>query len=281
LRAGPLSSPRVVDLLNRYFVPVYVSMEDFEEDGPAPAGEKAELRRIFREAGAAGMSVGTVHVYLLAPDGRPIDTLHVAQATRPGRLVEALERAIRTLHVNEGPPLIPPTAQSTPPDRAPDTLLLHLTARYLHRGGSWNEFPSENWIVLDRGMWSKLLPPDPGPVEVGRSWPIDPAVSARLLTYFYPQTENNDVATNRLDRHTLRATVVSTSDGVARVRIDGELRMKHPFYPHRDDDKFVEATILGALDFDIASRRLRSIRLATERATYGTQAFGVAVRSVP
>jgi hypothetical protein len=68
---------------------------------------------------------------------------------------------------------------------------------------------------------------------------------------------------------------------VARVRIGGELRMKHPFDPRRDDDKFVEATLLGVLDFDITSRRPRSVRPATERATYGTRAFGVAVRPVP
>jgi len=37
-------------------------------------------------------------------------------------------------------------------------------------------------------QWSKLLPPPP--VEPGHSWELDRDVSAKILTYFYPQTEN-------------------------------------------------------------------------------------------
>ncbi|HVA50263.1 MAG TPA: hypothetical protein VNH11_28170 [Pirellulales bacterium] len=61
--------------------------------------------------------------------------------------------------------------------------------------------------------------------------------------------------------------------------------MKHPFYPRRDDDNFVEATVAGYFDYEIGPRRIRSLRLVTDEATYGSprraQHFGVAVRSAP
>jgi hypothetical protein len=92
MRAGPLSSPEVIDLLNHYFVPVFVSMEDYEDGGAAPAAEKAEYWRIYHAAHAAKMSVGSVHVYILSPAGEPIATRHVAKAIEKGELKSLLEQ---------------------------------------------------------------------------------------------------------------------------------------------------------------------------------------------
>jgi hypothetical protein len=116
-------------------------------------------------------------------------------------------------------------------------------------------------------------------------WEVDREVAAKLYLRFYPDTEANDFAENRIDRQSLRAKVVSVADGSARVQLTGELRMKHAFYPHRDDDNFVEATVPGYFDYEIGPRRIRSLRIVTEEATYGsaqrTHYFGVALRSVP
>ena len=56
MRAGPLSNPQIIELLNAHFAPVYVSNEDYTEDGPAPAEERAERNRIWREANEAGIT---------------------------------------------------------------------------------------------------------------------------------------------------------------------------------------------------------------------------------
>ena len=104
-------------------------------------------------------------------------------------------------------------------------------------------------------------------------------MTAKVLTHFYPSTENNNVATNRIDEQSLKATVLSTQDGVVRARLDGHMKMKHPFY-HRDDNNFVEATIVGILEFE-PGKRILTLQLATVKATYGRTAFGVVVRSVP
>ena len=87
---------------------------------------------------------------------------------------------------------------------------------------------------------------------------IDPALSAQILTCFYPQTENNDLSRNRLDRQVLRASAIDEQNGVLRIRLDGEVRMKHQFYPNRVDESFAEATVVGYLDYDLSRRRIRS-----------------------
>jgi hypothetical protein len=267
--------------LNHYFVPAFVSMEDYEDSGSAPAAEKAEYWRIYQSAHAAKMSVGSVHVYILSAAGEPIATRHVAKAIEKGELQSLLEQTIRDLKIPRGEPVLKPAPQSAPQEHAPDDLVLHLVARYSHQGGSWNEFPGENWLVLPRASWEKLLPPTGPKAELGASWEIDPAVSASILTHVYPQTENNDPRKNRLDRQSLKATVVSVGEGVIRARLDGQLHMKHSFYPGRDTEQFVDATLVGYVDFDPGSRHIRAVRLATDPARYDEHPFGVGIRSVP
>ena len=298
--------------MNGYFVPVYLRNQDFAEGGSAAADEKAEKNRIYREALEAGLHTGTVCAYLLTPTARPLDTapLNRPEATDPERMAEKLTRVVRELNVTKGDPVVQPKPQS--PLRAgehsdPASLVLHLTARYLQRrgdelvrfdnqsvlgsqkGGNWGDLPSEGWIVLGRSEWTKLLPASDGDskrdVRAGSSWEPDKAVAAKLLNHFFPPTENTDLAKNRIDEQSLVARVESVENGVARARLDGRLKMKHPFY-HKDDNYFASATLVGYLDFEPATGRIRSLRLVTDDATYGVEAkgaqyFGVAVRSVP
>ena len=101
MRASSLSNDKVISLVNSYFVPVYTSNEDFRGNGPAPAEERKELQRIVGEALKAKLSAGTVHVYLLGPDGHPIDSQHVATATKIDKLTEMLERTVSRLKLPE------------------------------------------------------------------------------------------------------------------------------------------------------------------------------------
>ncbi|HZO91536.1 MAG TPA: hypothetical protein VFB38_24655 [Chthonomonadaceae bacterium] len=290
MRAVSLSDLRVIAMLNRYFVPVFVSNEDYGEKGCAPPEERAELNRIHQEGYAAHLSVGTVHAFVLSPTGHTLDSLHVAQAFKPDTLLAMLERTVQKLGTTPGEPVFPPAPRPAP-QTPPGALMLHLTARYLQRkgddyaliedtGGNWSALPGEDWITLTQAQWKRLLPP--GPVRVGGTWDIDPEVAASLLLHFYPPTENNDLTTNRIDRESLQATILSVSGGIARARIEGALTMKHPFY-HKDDQKFAEATLLGYITFDTKKRKVRSLRLVTEDAVYrgdGSQLpYGVAVTS--
>ena len=239
------------------------------------------------------MSSGSVHVYLLDPAGRPVGSQHVASAAKVEQLTGLLEETIDRLKVPAGKTLVPPCAQSQCPKAPADSLILHLVARNVDRKNGediphqvklgttrsigWGSYPAEDWIILGKDEWSQLAPK--GKIAAGMSWEPAPEVAARVLKHFYPSTENNDVGKNRIDRQELKATVVHVKDGAARARLDGSLRMKHPFY-HKDDDNFVDAKLLGFLDFDVATGRVLNWQLVTTEATYGRIRFGVAVRTV-
>src|SRR5262249_23380873 len=277
MRAGPLSSPKVIDLLNSAFVPVFAVNEDYRDAGPAPAEDKAEYHRIYREALDAKLSAGTVHAYVLDTSGHPFDSLPVADAAQPDGRVAMLERVVRARKLARGPTLVSPSTLSAPPPCEPDSLVLHLTAR--GHGNSWDGFPSENWIVLTPKDLEGLVQfYDP---EVGRSWDIREDVAIAILTHFYPQTENNDVSTHRFERRRLGLTLESVKDGLAHVRIEGGVRMTHCFHPGRQDGNVVDANVVGYLDFEPATRGVRRLRLVTDVASYGTGTLDVAVRSVP
>jgi hypothetical protein len=277
MRAGPLSSPEVIDLLNSAFVPVFAVNEDYGDLGPAPKQDKVEYLRIYREALEAKLPAGTVHAYVVATTGHPIASLHVADAARTDRLVAMLKRLICEGKVARGPTLVPPRTLSEPPASEPGSLVLHLTAR--GHGNSWGDFPSENWIVLPPKQLEALLPA--ANAVIGDAWDIREDVATAILTHFYPQTENNDVSTHRFERRRLRATIESVKNGIAHARLEGDLRMTHRFYPGKKDDNMVEATAVGYFEFEPALHHVRRFRLVTDRATYGNGTLEVAVRSVP
>jgi hypothetical protein len=278
MRASSLSDAKVIALLNRYFVPVYVSREDVADWGNGPPEEKAEHQRIYLEAVKAGLSTGTVHVYILTPDGHPIDSLHVAEACKPEQLIPLLERTVQKLKPRPGDPVVKPAIQSRPPEHDADSLVLHLTARVLKPGSGWHHFPAESWIVLKRAQWTKFLPP--GHIGIGKSWDIDKEAAAEVLTYFYPATENNSVPTERIEHQELHGRIISNRDGVIRVRLSGQLKMHHNFY-YKEDMSVVEAALIGFLDVDPRKNTIQAFRLVTDEASYRGGTFGVAVRSVP
>jgi hypothetical protein len=271
----------VISLLNRYFVPVYSSNQETCATGGASPKEKAERHRIYDEQLRTGR-VGDVFVYILSPDGHPIDGVDIGTASnRCDLLIRSLEQAAQRLKTIPGPSVVKPAAESPPAVDSPDSLVLHLVARGFRRG-SWREFPGENWIILTRAESTRMLPDVT--VETGVSWSLNRELTTKLLTNFYPQTEDASSADrNRIDEESLRATVLSVRNGVARARIDGSLKMKRTFYPHHPDNNFVNAKILGFVDFEIAAGKVDTLKLVTTRATYGSvnpEEFGAGLETV-
>ena len=276
MRAGPLSNTKVIDLLNSYFVPVYTVNEDYAKNGTAPKEEKAERERIFKAGYAAKKSVGSVHVYLLSPDGEFIDSLHVAEAAKSKTLIALLEKTATDLKLNKGNPVMRLRPQSEVPACEKDCLALHLTARSLDGKGAWSEFPVENWIVLSPADQREITGTEK---QIGETWEIGTDTAKKLLTHFYPATENNDVSRNRFIEQKLTATLVGKENGVARARLNGTFRMEHSFY-HKPDGKIAEGSVIGYIEFSPKSGQITSFDLVTERASYAGGTFGIAVRAV-
>jgi hypothetical protein len=278
MRAGPLSNSDVISILNRYYVPVFASNEIFGLRGTGPADERAEHSRILGAFVNAHLGSGDVHVYILTPDGRPAAGLGIDRALDTAQLTAALKQVVKQLGTQPGEPVIRPRPQSKAPESSGDQIVLHVSARRL-RSGSWAEFPGENWVVLDEGEWKKLLPP--AGAAAGATWDIDGSVSRKLLTTFYPPTEDTTSADrNRIEQQFLKATLISLSDGVALARLDGELRMERSFYPGRANYKPIKATLIGFMDFKPARGTIESLAVATEKATYGPEDFTAALHSL-
>jgi hypothetical protein len=275
MRTGPFSSIEVIDLLNAYFVPVYAVNEDYRAKNVVPKDDQAEYLRIYHEALEKKFSAGTVHVYVLNPKGEVIGTRHVAQAAKTKELIAFLRDVVANLNTKPGRPLVEPKAQSVPPGHSKGALVLRLAARGLGGGGSWDG-TAENWIVYSSDEASKLLPG--GLVNADSAWELDPKLAARLLVHVYPVTENNDPAKNQIRTQALRAKVISIKGEVAVARLDGRLVMSHDFY-HKPDGNVVDTRLLGYVEFEPGTRKVRSMRLVTDGATYGGGRFGVGVRS--
>jgi hypothetical protein len=285
LRTGSLADDRVISLLNRSFVPVYLSNEDFLSAGKATAAERAERIRIYHAALAAKLAAGDGAVYVVAPDGAVLGSLVVPAAHDVSRMLALLERVASV----EGAPVVKPGPQSKPPAHRADDLVLHLVARYVDKNGApeanrttYHELPAENWIILDRAEAAKLL--QAGEAAIGEAWSPSPDVAAKILTRFYPVTEDglrDEAGRSSIERVSLRARIVSTREGWVRARLDGEVRMQryfHTNHPPHHRPELVSADVSGFLDFEPGGRIL-SLKLTTVRASYGPSPFAVALQS--
>jgi hypothetical protein len=291
VRAVSLSNPRIIEQLNAYYVPVFLSNEDFTDQGPAPAAAKAELHRIHRDGLAKGLSVGTVHAFILAPDGSVRDSLHTAEAAKADRLLVMLDRNVRALNVQPGKPIVPAVAQTPPQCLSGDTQVA-LVARYLQRSGDrlvpvesdsgdWTSLPSQEWLSLSPADVRSLTGgANPRPGNTRR---VDAGTVNRILSHFYPPTENWEADKNTIRESALTANVSLLDGKIAQITYTGSLKMDHWFY-HKPDDRYVEAKIEGYADIDAHSGKLLRIRLATTDGQYRgggqTLPFGVAVTSV-
>jgi hypothetical protein len=57
------------------------------------------------------------------------------------------------------------------------------------------------------------------------------------------------------------------------------LKVKHKFYPGRDDNNYAESTIVGYLQLNQKTGRISRIALTTTQARYGQWGFSAAVVS--
>lgn len=287
MRAGPLSNDKVIALLNRYYVPVYTSNEDYEGKSPAASPEeRAEKQRIFGEFSDLKLGTGDVHVYILKPDGHALEGLDIGSAMVVEKEIALLERCAAKLGTVGGDPVIAPKVTSVAPSADPGALVLHVTARGAGTGptaGSWREFPAENWVILKRPQWQKLLlPPQPAPT-IGTSWDLEKDVMAEPLHRFYPQTEETtDDARTQIDRQEMRATVISIESGVITARIQGKLTMRRTNTNGKPDSNVIEADIGGSLQWTadgVGDPEIRSLQLVTIKALHGRESFDVVAES--
>jgi hypothetical protein len=271
-------------MLNQYFVPVTSRNEEaFEQNGIAPPDEKKERMRIYLEFFGKKLGIGDVHVYVLGADKNGIASLPIVPAQDPAQMLPFLQGIVTKLNLKPSPPSIKPHPTSRPPaNLPPDTFVVHLVSRALS-GGSWHEFPSENWILLNGAESNQLLPP--GKVEPKQSWTIPQPVALKLAEWVYPQNEEKTGKNrSRVDVADFRLTAVTVEGRLVRARIDGKIKLWHGFYPgamNPQNEKDIAASeLIGYIDFDVAQRRIQRLRIVTEKGTYPNTAFAASLVSM-
>jgi hypothetical protein len=268
MRAGPLSNPQVIELLNRYFVPV-TSANEFPD---------ADRVRIYHEFADKHLGIGDVHVYVVGPDGAAIAGLDIGSAMDSDKEIAFLTSIVERLHTQPGLPVFAPHPQSSAPPVPPDAPAIHLVARKLI-GRTWNEFPSENWIVLTKQEWDQTLPP--ADAQPKTTWQVPAPVATKLAEWIYPQTEDTRRANrNRVDEADFRFTLVTLLDSLARARIDAHVRLRHSFYPGKPAEEFATSDLTGYADFDLAKHQVTRFRLITHKAEYQGVPFSCSLVSV-
>jgi hypothetical protein len=259
-------------------VPVTSSNEEADDGGTGPAAEKGERKRIYLDFYRKKLPLGDVNVYIVGPDGASINGLDINSANDSQKMTAFLTQVTEQLHTEPGPPAFKPRPQSIPPASAAASMALHLVSRSL-AGGSWHEFPAENWIVLNRAEWGQLLPA--GAVAPDTSWEVPGPVAVKLAQWLYPQNEEKTQANrSRVDVAAFRLRVVGREGNLARARSDGKVRLKHGFYPGGQSEDYADSELLGFVDFDVAQRSIQRLRMVTTKATYGGTDFRASVVSM-
>lgn len=270
MRAGPLSDSKVIELLNRYFVPVTGANED-----PDPGGERLRIKSEFTDK---KMGVGDVHVYVIGPDRVAVGGLDIGSAMDTGKEVEFLNSVIQRFHTAGGAPVFTPHPQSTPPKVEQGAPAIHLVARKTV-GKTWNEFPSENWLLLSRQEWEQILPP--AGARERAVWQIPAPVATKLAQWIYPQTEDTrQTNRSRVDLADFRLTLTTVEGSLGRARIEGRARVQHSFYPGHPSEDFATSELTGFLDFDLSTRQVQRLRLVTRKADYLNTPFLCSLVSV-
>jgi hypothetical protein len=260
-------------------VPVTSRNEETDDNGVAPPAEKTERKRIYNEFYAKKLPIGDVHVYIVAPDKSAVAGLPIHLALDPAKMIPFLEDIVARMHLKPGPATIKPHPTSRPPASvANDALVIHLVSRAL-TGGSWHEFPAENWIMLSPAEWNQLLPA--GKVTAKQSWTVPAPVAVKLAEWVYPQNEEKTgVNRSKVEQADFRLTAVTVEGSLARARIEGKVRLLHTFYPNGQSADYAVSDLTGYMDFDFAERRIQRLRIVTNKGEYVQVPFATSLVSM-
>jgi hypothetical protein len=266
MRVSSLSDDRVVRLLRRYFVPAWLSRDNYQQDGFF-GPEKAELDRIDRERARKKLPGGTVCVFVLAADGSVLDTLPVQQAWKADNLLPFLQRIVAAHEVQpRKTEAIEASAAPPPAPPRPKTEGGRLFAVYTRSNASGpNRGVSHDQVELTSAEWRLLLPPETS--RAGASYRVPAEAAGKLLRYAYPPLPHWDARQSKVVSVRLTGTVQSMEGDEAKVRLEGSLELAYPAEGKPTDGR-VKASLVGTIRYNRRTRTLTAFGLISDSAEY-------------
>ena len=276
MRMGPFSNRQISDYLNGFYVPVYVSNEDYRA-GKFGTGNLKLLEQVWQQASEKKLPHGTVHAWLLAPDGELKTSMHVMHAMKESVLQRMLTETVRDLKIKPGNTLFRPQSQLKWPEVSEEQLILHASSQYSDRDGP----TGDDTIVLDRNEWQEFLPPKASDVTVRQEWRIGEELAQKILVHIYPYAPDWDTNPEQIAQCELTAYILPAKDGQSgpQVIVRGFIRQQHNSQPGRDP-LVVVAEIAGLVTPSSVVGGKPKILLTTGNAIYGARAFSSLIRSV-
>ena len=268
MRAGPLSDDRIIKTLNTYFVPYYVTFEDYwTGTNGVPKEEAEEFQKIMAEFRKTKFSGGTVHAYVFTADRVPLGSLHVAEASKLEVLRSFLSGFVSKLSIAPAAPSFAPRPQSVPPAAGKDSVVVHVFIRGIT---IVKEFPHEDWIVFTPQDVQRLLAS--GSQKSETTWWLDRTVAAKFGERLHPTlqwlvAEPDGSFKTRIDNLDIKATMLTSNENVSVAKLEGKLKMLRTAYGYDPDKSTVRANLSGYIRFK--DKRILALELVVKDAFYG------------
>jgi hypothetical protein len=262
MRAGPLSDPNVLEVLQTYYVPVFAQNEDYHDHSKKAESERAEYHRIHAEALAKGFTASLVHVYILTPDGQVQDAMRVESASRTATCLELLKKNAARID----PKTLKSISRRDPPaSDSGEFAAFILRTRSMDGRAAWTDFDPEVRVTLSLEHLKTLLPP-PG-ATIGTKWNPGRTCIEALFRPMIPAIERDASGIESK----LSGTIIAVEQSMTRVRLEGQIVLKDPNHP---ENPLLYVELIGVMETD-ANGRLRAFKLASQQAMYGFGEYAV------
>lgn len=266
MRVSSLSNEQIINLLTKYFIPVWVSRDHYQLAEPSNS-EKDELLRIDRDREKRHLEGGDVSVFVLAPDGAVSASMSVQRAYKPENLEPFLQKIVLDQHLEarSASAIKETTAAARPPSRPKSEggVVLHVWVR--DENMKDNRGVSQDWVEWTAPEWQSLAPlADAAP---GSSLDLTREAVGKLYRRLYPPGPRWNARDAELASGTLTATPVSVKGDEMRLKLQGEADVIFPATGHPTDGR-LKAKLVGAARYNTAKGRFTSFVLTSEQAEY-------------
>ncbi len=264
MRVSSLSDPRIIEIITQYFVPVWLSRDDYQRDKRS-GEEQAELERLDAERARRKMEGGAVCVFVVAPNGDVLATQRVQKAYKAENLLPFLQKIVeeQKLKPRDAEAIRASAAEKL--DAKPKTKegrFIHIWTRVDAKGD--NRGVSNDRVELTGEELQAFLPP--ADAKADAAWTIPEKIAGKLFQYGYPPGPYWKTSDSKLKKATLTAKLLAGSEKEARIELTGDLEMSFPI--GRPTEGQITAHFVGIAQADRDKRTLTSLALVSERADF-------------
>jgi hypothetical protein len=266
MRVSSLSNDRIIELVSKHFVPVWISRDRYQLDEPTRE-ERLLLGKIDLDRRQRKLESGAVCVYIARANGQVLATLPVQRAHKPELLAPFLEKIIKDgklssrKHKDVAASKAPPKAQPKP--STPGGRLFIVLSRFDTPGP--NRGNSRDVVELTAEEWASFLPP--AKAKVGKSWSIKDLVASKLLRDTYPPLPFWSSKQVKVSTAQIKATLVERNDKESRLRLEGKVELIYPVRGRADDGR-VTAKVVGLATLGSKDTTLQTLLLTSDEGRY-------------